>query len=43
MLARRLPVLGHRILMAPEAELDGALPESVVAEAVAQTAYRARR
>jgi MoxR-like ATPase len=36
-------VLGHRILMAPEAELDGALPESVVAEAVAQTAYRARR
>jgi MoxR-like ATPase len=36
-------VLSHRVLMAPEAELDGALPDSVVAEALAQTAYRTRR
>jgi MoxR-like ATPase len=33
-------VLGHRILMAPEAELEGAVGTQVVAEAVDKVAYR---
>jgi MoxR-like ATPase len=36
-------VLAHRVLMAPEAELEGAHPQAVVAEAVAQVPYRRRR
>jgi MoxR-like ATPase len=36
-------VLAHRVLMSPEAELEGVQPESVVAEAVAQVAFRKRR
>ena len=36
-------VLGHRVLMAPEAELEGVGAPTVVAEAVAQVAYRRRR
>ena len=36
-------VLGHRVLMAPEAELEGVGAATVVAEAVAQVAYRRRR
>jgi MoxR-like ATPase len=36
-------VLGHRVLMAPEAELEGVGAATVIAEAVAQVAYRRRR
>jgi MoxR-like ATPase len=33
-------VLPHRIIMTPEAELDGAHPDAVVAEAIERVAYR---
>jgi MoxR-like ATPase len=36
-------VLAHRVLMAPEAELEGVGPQTIIAEAVAQIAYRRRR
>jgi MoxR-like ATPase len=36
-------VLAHRVLLAPEAELEGAQAESVVVEALAQVPYRRRR
>src|SRR5262249_50146764 len=36
-------VLAHRVLMAPEAELEGVGPATVVNEAVGQIAYRRRR
>jgi MoxR-like ATPase len=36
-------VLGHRILMTPEAELEGAQSEAVVREALDAVAYRRRR
>ena len=36
-------VLAHRVLLTPEAELEGAQPSSVVAEAVAAVPYRRRR
>jgi MoxR-like ATPase len=36
-------VLGHRILMTPEAELEGTLPASVVGEALNAVAYKKRR
>jgi MoxR-like ATPase len=36
-------VLGHRVLMTPEAELEGAQPITVIHEAVAQVPYRRRR
>ena len=36
-------VLSHRVLLAPEAELEGASAQSVVTEALAQVPYRRRR
>jgi MoxR-like ATPase len=36
-------VLAHRVLMTPEAELEGARADAVVAEAVAQVPYRRRK
>jgi MoxR-like ATPase len=36
-------VLAHRVLMTPEAELEGARADAVVTEAVAQVPYRRRR
>src|SRR5262245_41343649 len=36
-------VLAHRVLMTPEAELEGAHPTTVITEAVATVAYRRRR
>jgi MoxR-like ATPase len=38
-----IPVLGHRIIMTPEAELEGVHAESVVGEALERVAYRAPR
>ncbi len=38
-----IPVLAHRVLMAPEAELEGAHATTVVQEAVAAVPYRRRR
>ena len=37
------PVLAHRILLAPEAELEGVAPEEVVAEALDKVRYQNRR
>ena len=37
------PVLSHRILLAPEAELEGIRPEEVVAEALEKVRYQNRR
>jgi len=34
------PVLAHRIILNPEAELEGVLPGSIVAEALERVAYR---
>jgi MoxR-like ATPase len=36
-------VLSHRVLMTPEAELEGAHADAVVGEATAQVPYRRRR
>jgi MoxR-like ATPase len=36
-------VLAHRVLMTPEAELEGAQPQAVVHEAIASVAYLRRR
>jgi len=36
-------VLAHRVLLAPEAELEGAHADAVIAEALAQVPYRRRR
>jgi MoxR-like ATPase len=36
-------VLAHRLLLAPEAELEGMQPEAVVTEALTQVQYRKRR
>jgi MoxR-like ATPase len=36
------PVLAHRIILNPEAELEGVVPASVVAEALERVAYRRR-
>jgi MoxR-like ATPase len=36
-------VLAHRVLLAPEAELEGAHAEAVIGEALAQVPYRRRR
>ena len=36
-------VLSHRLLLAPEAELEGMQPDAVVQEALAQVQYRKRR
>jgi MoxR-like ATPase len=36
-------VFSHRVLMAPDAELEGVLPDSVVTEALQSVAYRKRR
>jgi MoxR-like ATPase len=36
-------VLSHRVLLAPEAELEGASAQTVVTEALAQVPYRRRR
>jgi MoxR-like ATPase len=36
-------VLAHRVLLAPEAELEGAQADAVVTEALAQVPYRRRR
>jgi MoxR-like ATPase len=35
-------VLAHRVLLTPEAELEGVLPATIVAEALDRVAYRAR-
>jgi MoxR-like ATPase len=35
-------VLGHRVIMAPEAEMEGVGPETVVSEALASVPYRRR-
>ncbi|MCA9671089.1 MAG: MoxR family ATPase [Myxococcales bacterium] len=37
------PVLAHRILLAPEAELEGVVPESIVKEALDNVRYQQRR
>ena len=37
------PVLAHRVLLSADAELDGAAPERVVAEALDRVAYRPAR
>jgi MoxR-like ATPase len=41
--ALAVPVLSHRILLAPEAELEGAQPEEVVKEALEKVRYQNRR
>lgn len=38
-----VPVLAHRILLAPEAELEGVRPSLVVKEALDQVRYQTRR
>ncbi len=38
-----VPVLAHRILLAPEAELDGIKPEEIVREALDKIRYQNRR
>jgi MoxR-like ATPase len=38
-----VPVLAHRILLAPEAELDGIKPEEIVREALEKVRYQNRR
>ena len=38
-----IPVLAHRVLLAPEAELEGIASEVVVKEALEKVRYQSRR